>query len=206
MAVWRLQMSYKHVLCRRSRWLAIEALTFGLAYGASLCWFSVCLMASFRPNDLSAPYWHDIPSLRSDTSGVLAFFAAAVFLTCSEFLRLRRRAAIAVAGNAPFGGLLNIAVLAASETVAVLSTGLVIYLSVNAVTHPVTLSMRATHLASWPTEGTLRVIALLLCVCSANMLRFLRGRCSPATPASGNCLVPPPDGGRVRPERSATCP
>jgi hypothetical protein len=76
--------------------------------------------------------------------------------------------------------------MATSETVAILATGLTIYLSVNAVTHPATLGIRATHLAGWPTEGTLRVSALLFCACSVMVLRYLlvwdslvRPRCSP---------------------------
>jgi hypothetical protein len=55
---------------------------------------------------------------------------------------------------------------------------LVVYLSVNAVTHPYTLTLRATHFASWPTEGTLRVFALLLCVLSVGWLRFTSARFS----------------------------
>ena len=63
--------------------------------------------------------------------------------------------------------------LAASETVAVLSTGLVGYLSVNAVTHPSTLELHVTHLLSWPSEGTVRVIALLLAAGSVSIVRYL---------------------------------
>jgi hypothetical protein len=167
-------VSYRLAFLRENRLLALEALSSGLAYGAGLCWAGVCLLASFRPDDLSAPYWHDIPGLRADTTGILAFFAIAVCFSGSEFLRLqRRRTGAEAASRVPPDGMKEAAALAASETVAVLATGLVIYLSVNAVTHPVTLSRQATHLASWPTEGTLRVIALLLCVCSVSMLRFL---------------------------------
>jgi hypothetical protein len=159
--------------------LATEALTFGLAYGAGLCWASVCLLASFRPADLSDPYWSAIPHLRADTSGVLAFFAVAVFLTCSEFLRLSRRQAGTAAApdsSAPGERWPALAALAAAETVAILATGLVVYLSVNTVSHPASLNMQATHLAPWPTEGTLRVIALVLCVCSASQVRAARVR------------------------------
>ena len=153
----------------------IEALTFGLAYDAGLCGASVCLLASFRPDGLSDPYWGRIPGLRTDTSGIIAFFAVALFLTCSEFLRLRRRQmGNVIPERFLSGGLVNAAASAACETVGLLATGLVIYLSINTVTHPITLSMQATHLASWPTEGTLRVIALLLCVCSVTLLRLLR--------------------------------
>ena len=51
--------------------------------------------------------------------------------------------------------------------------GLVIYLSVNAVTHPATLAIQATHFATWPTEGTLRVLALAATVLAAAWLRLV---------------------------------
>jgi hypothetical protein len=171
-------MSYRHVLHRQRNQLTIEALTFGLAYGAGLCWATTCLMANFRPNGLRAPYWNEIPSLRTDTTGVLAFFALATLLACSEFLRLRRRwGGYPTPNRLVFEGSANAAALAIGETVCLLATGLIIYISVNTVTHPKTLTMQATHLVSWPTEGTLRVIALLLGACSAAMLRFLRAEC-----------------------------
>jgi hypothetical protein len=75
---------------RPVRWLAVEALAAGLAYGAGLCWASVCLVASFRPDGLGAPYWWDVPGLRTDTSGIIAFFILAAGLAASEYLRLRR--------------------------------------------------------------------------------------------------------------------
>jgi hypothetical protein len=160
---------------RQSRWLAVEAVTSGLAYSAGLWWGSVCLLASFRPDGLSAPYWAGLPELRSDTSGVLAFFAFAIFFGGSEFGRLRRRRpGVAARGDgAPLSGAATAAVWAVSETATVLATSLVIYLSVNAVTHPATLNRRATHFSAWPTEGTLRMIALVVCVFSVSALRFL---------------------------------
>ena len=167
-------MDYRLAFDRRNWLLELEALTSGVAYGAGLCWASVCLLASFRPADLNAPYWTCVPALRSDTSGILAFFSFAACFSSSEFLRLhRRRTGAGAANRERLGGVKDTSVLAVSETVAVLATGLVIYLSVNTVTHPATLSMQATHLTSWPTEGTLRVIALLLCVLSVSILRFL---------------------------------
>ena len=63
--------------------------------------------------------------------------------------------------------------LASSETVAVLSTGLVGYLSVNSVTHPSTLELHVTHLLPWPSEGTVRVISLLLAAGSVSIVRYL---------------------------------
>lgn len=160
---------------RQKDYLMLEALAFGLAYTAGLCWVSVCILASFRPSDLSAPYWSRIPGLRSDTFGVLSFFAVAIFLACSEFLRLyRKRAGTTTGSRAPRRRLMNVAALALSETGAVLATGLVLYISINAVTHPATMYRQATHLVSWPTEETLRVISLLLCFCSMSTVRFLK--------------------------------
>jgi hypothetical protein len=107
------------------RWLAVEALTAGLAYGAGLGWVSVCLVASFRPDGLSAPYWWDLPGLRTDTSGIIAFFVLAVCLAASEYLRLRRRQDAPVTlGPAWAGGTARPLALAISETVALLATGL----------------------------------------------------------------------------------
>jgi hypothetical protein len=171
-------------------WLAAEAAAAGLAFGALLEWASTALVGSFRPQDLADPYWHGVPWLRTDTSGFAAFIVAAICLLSSEYLRLRRRRRAAFAGPAPRspvpageappspvpageGALLA---MAAAETVAVMATGLFGYLSVNAVTHHYTLQIQATHLLSWPTEGTLRVAALLLCVVSFGMIRYLRPR------------------------------
>jgi hypothetical protein len=56
----------------------VEASALGLSYGAALCWGSVCLLASFRPDGLSAPYWSGLPDLRSDTTGIAAFATLAV--------------------------------------------------------------------------------------------------------------------------------
>jgi hypothetical protein len=70
---------------------ALEALAFGLAYGAGLCWASLCLVGSFRTSELSAPYWADIPGLRTDTCGEAAFLVVAVCFATSEYLRLNRR-------------------------------------------------------------------------------------------------------------------
>ena len=153
--------------------LLVEASCFGLAYAAGLCWITVCLLASFRPNGLSAAYWTELPYLRSDTSGVIAFFAVSIFLPCSEFLRLRRRPRIRrPSGWLPFSDITTAAGLAISETLSSLSTGLVLYLSVNAVTHPATMTIRATHIAPWPTESTLRAIALITCALSATVYRL----------------------------------
>lgn len=168
-------------------WLAVEAAAAGLAFGSLLEWASTALVGSFRPLDLADPYWRVVPWLRTDTSGFAAFLVAAVCLLTSEYLRLRRRRSAASAGTTPRaaspeavpptapGGAVLLA-MAAAETVAVLATGLFGYLSVNTVTHPATQQIQATHLLSWPTEGTLRVAALLLCIVSFGMVRYLRPR------------------------------
>jgi hypothetical protein len=170
-------------------WLAVEAAAAGVAFGGLLEWASTALIGSFRPQDLPEPYWRGVPGLRTDTSGFAAFIVAGVCLLTSEYLRLRRRQRTAPRGAAgpatPAGGVAVLA-MAASETVAVLATGLFGYLSVNAVTHPVTLQIQATHLLSWPTEGTLRVVALVLSIVSFGLLRYLRprivaGRASPTS-------------------------
>ena len=170
-------MTSRAVRGAASRLLALEAVAAGLAYGAGLCWASVCLEASFRPGALSFPYWRGLPGLRTDTDGIVAFFVVAVCLTASEYLRLSRpRDGTETPGRGRSGAAPALLALAASETAALLATGLVGYVSVNAVTHPVTLAVHATHLAAWPTEGTLRVAALLVCVCSVTVLRYLWAR------------------------------
>jgi hypothetical protein len=174
-------------------WLAAEAAAAGLAFGGLLEWASTALVGSFRPQDLADPYWRGVPWLRTDTSGFAAFIVAAICLLASEYLRLRRRRAAAAAGAASSqaaSGEVALLAMAASETVAVLATGLFGYLSVNAVTHHFTLQLQATHLLSWPTEGTLRVVALALCVVSVGLFRYLRpgivaGRASAASSRPG---------------------
>ena len=170
-------MSNSYSLRRESRRLTLEALTLGLAYAAGLCLISVCLFASFRPYLLAVPYWNDFPRLRSDTCGILAFFAVAVSLPVSKFLRLRRESFGVAAAHSPAGkDLPSSAALAIAETAVILGTIVTIYLSVNAVTHPVTMGMASTHLTPWLTEGTLRVIGLLICAVAVSTTRFLRVR------------------------------
>lgn len=159
----------------------IESAAAGLAFAAMLLWGSTCLVGSFRPYALAAPYWSHIP-LRTDTSGALAFFVAAISITASEYLRLqRRRAADLRFGDTPEAnqqvvnpGLSAPMLQAVSKAVTILSTGLVTYLSFNAVTHPMTLNMQVTHLFPYPTEGTLRIIALVFCCVAVGVRRFLR--------------------------------
>jgi hypothetical protein len=172
----------------------IEATTAGLAFGAVLCWVSACLVSTFRPQDLGDPYWSGIPGLRTDNSGTASFIVAAICLAVSEYLRLRRRRLVEhsqpvqQASGGP-DGTVALIVLAMSRMVAILSIGLVIYLSLNSVTHPASLQIHTTHLLSWPAEGTLRVVALLLCVCSVAVLRYHRA----ATAVRETCNRPQTD-------------
>jgi heme/copper-type cytochrome/quinol oxidase subunit 2 len=144
-----------------------------VAYGAALCWASVCLVASFRPNNLANPYWSEAKWLRTDTCGVICFLIVALTLVVSEFLRLRRKQGQKEARqHVQAGSAFEPFATAVAEVIVLLSSGLVVYVSVNAVTHPDTLVLRVTHFATWPTEGTTRIAALFLSVCSVAFLRY----------------------------------
>jgi hypothetical protein len=173
---------------QNNRKLIVESVAFGLGYTAVLIWAGSALVASFTGGEAN-PYWPDIPQLRTDTAGVIAFAVAIVSLVVSKYLQLRRRSeppeeAVASAPGAP--GVL--VVRAVAETAAVLGTALVIYLSLNAVTHPVTLGIKLTHLWPWPSEGTVRVIGLGICLAAVATSRYLR-----AGAGLSNRAVPVPD-------------
>ena len=134
----------------------------------------MCALGSFRPELLPFPYWPQLSGLRSDTSGALAFVVAAICLITSEFPRLRRRAAgPPVASRRLADRPAALFTVAVAETVAVLGTGLVVYISANAITHLRTLLVATTHLVSSPTEGTLRMLGLIGCAASVAVLRYL---------------------------------
>jgi hypothetical protein len=154
-----------------NRKLVVESVAFGLGYTAVLVWAGSALVGSFGYSE-ARPYWAAIPHLRTDTAGVIAFAVAIVSLAVSRYLQLRRRNGAPVEPVARSAGVL--AVQAVAETAVVLATGLVAYLSLNAVTHPETLGMQLTHLLSWPTEGTVRVLALLICLAAVAVRRYLR--------------------------------
>jgi hypothetical protein len=155
----------------------VESATLGLGYTAVLIWSGSALVASFFPGGEANPYWPAIPHLRTDTIGVIAFTVAIVSLSVSRYLQLRRHS-----DGAPIQPTLRgariLAVQAIAETAAILSTGLVIYLSLNTVTHPVTLRIQLTHLWPWPSEGTVRVIALGICLVAVATSRYIRATTS----------------------------
>ena len=152
-----------------------ESVATGLALAAALVWFGSCLVGSFHPDRLARPYWPEIGGLRTDTAGVVAFAVLVVTLTVSETLRVRRRRRGAPAEDSDGAPISVVAAVATGLAVAALvgGLGLVLYLSVNALTHPATLAIQATHFATWPTEGTLRVLALAATALAAAWLRLV---------------------------------
>ncbi len=158
-----------------NRKLAIESAAFGLGYTAVLIWFGSALVGSFTGNE-ALPYWPAIPQLRTDTAGVISFAVAIVTLAASKYLQLRRRANASAEPAGRLGprpaGIHGVQAIA--ETAAFLSTAMVIYLSFNEVTHPETLRLQLTHLWPWPSEGTVRVIGLGICLIAVAISRYLR--------------------------------
>jgi hypothetical protein len=157
--------------------LVVESAAFGLGYTAVLIWAGTALVATFSGGE-SNPYWPAIPGLRTDTTGALAFVVAVVGLVLSKYLQLQRRSAPPAEPTVRPAGV-NL-VQAAAETAAFLSTAVVIYLSLNAVTHPFTLRLQLTHLWPWPSEGTVRVIALAVCLAAVAVTRYLRVTAGPS--------------------------
>jgi hypothetical protein len=167
------------------RGLVVESAALGLGYAAVLVWVGSALVGSFGYDD-AFPYWPAIPRLRTDTAGFIAFAVAIVSLVVSKYLQLRRRnGAIGQPPAQPVARPAGVlAVQAVAETAAFLGTGLVIYLSFNAVMHPWTLRIQLTHLLPWPSEGTVRVTALAICLVSVATSRYLRATASRPGPAA----------------------
>jgi hypothetical protein len=156
-----------------NRKLVVESATLGLGYSAVLVWAGSALVGSFGYAD-AYPYWPAIPRLRTDTAGFIAFAVAIVCLVISRYLQLGRRNGAPAERAARSRPVRVLAVQAMADVAAVLGTGLVIYLSLNEVMHPWTLRIQLTHLLPWPSEGTVRVIALAICLVAVATRRYLR--------------------------------
>lgn len=145
----------------------------GLAYASGLVALSAFLVGSFRPRDLSHPYVGQLTWLRVDSFGIACFFVATVGLATSSYLRRSCWVTPRTSTVRPPGaiGLLTTAV---ARSLIAAGTTLVIYISVNAVTHPITLGRPVTHLLSWPTEGTLRAVSLIVVAVAVAFDRAMR--------------------------------
>jgi hypothetical protein len=152
----------------------IEGLLTGLGYSTALASLSVFLVGSFRPSELPSPYWVQLRWLRTDTFGFGCFVIAATAITLSEYLRLSRTARRQDRTETASNTSLDLFALSTSRTLVAAGSLLVVYLSVNNVTHPQTLELQATHLLSWPTESTLRATALVVTACAVAVSRILR--------------------------------
>jgi hypothetical protein len=152
----------------------VESVAFGLGYAAVLVWIGSAFVASFGDFNDAYPYWPAIPHLRTDTAGFFAFAVAIVCLVVSRYLQLGRRNGAPADLVARLRPARVLAVQAVAEVAVFLGTGMVIYLSVNEAMHPWTLPIQLTHLLPWPSEGTVRVISLGICLIGVATSRFLR--------------------------------
>ena len=147
------------------RWLRPSA-EVAMVYGL-LGWIYVAAGAAVHPLEMSQPITAVVP-VRRDTFGAACFavsVAAAFALQAGrEPLWIRRPAR-----RGP--------VDAALRTCCVYSALVWIYLCVNSLTHPYTISMRLTHFSSSPSEGTTAVLCFTLSMASLFVLR-LRGHAS----------------------------
>lgn len=149
-------------------------MTLGLGYSAVLVWIGSAFVGSFGDFDEAYPYWPAIPHLRTDTAGFLAFAIAIVCLVVSRYLQLGRRNGAPAEPAAQPRPARALAVQAVADVAMFLGTGVVLYLSVNAATHPWTLPIQLTHLLPRPSEGTVRVMALAICLVAVATGRYLR--------------------------------
>jgi hypothetical protein len=152
----------------------VESVAFGLGYAAVLVWIGSAFVASFGDFNDAYPYWPAIPHLRTDTAGFFAFAVAIVCLVVSRYLQLGRRNGAPADLVARLRPARVLAVQAVAEVAVFLGTGMVIYLSVNEAMHPWTLPIHLTHLLPWPSEGTVRVMSLGVCLIGVATSRYLR--------------------------------
>jgi hypothetical protein len=176
---------------RTNRKLVAESAALGVGYAALLIWIGSAFVGSFGAFDDAYPYWPAISGLRTDTAGALAFAVSIVTLVISRYLQLRRRNGAVPRPEPAERPAAVLAVLAVADVAAVLATAVVIYLSLNAATHPWTLPMQLTHLLpSGPSEGTVRVVALGICLVSIALRRYLRAA-DTAAPAQADTTAAP---------------
>ena len=152
----------------------VESVAFGLGYAAVLVWIGSAFVGSFGDFQDAFPYWPAIPHLRTDTAGFFAFAVAIVCLVLSRYLQLGRRNGAPAELVARLRPARVLAVQAVADVGVFLGTGMVLYLSVNEAMHPWTLRIQLTHLLPWPSEGTVRVIALGICLIGVATSRYLR--------------------------------
>lgn len=141
-------------------------------------WVYVAFVAVLDPRLLSHPLNESL-AIRKDTFGALCFLASAIAYFVAQILchhgQDQRAAALpAQAGVADsasvFLGALRLAphLYPGSTLVALLRTGFFYatlgwaYIAMNSVSHPWTLSLPLTHLASWPREGAFGVACFVL--------------------------------------------
>lgn len=118
-----------------------------LVYGL-LGWIYVAAYATAYPRDLSQHVAAVVP-LRRDTFGVLAFAASALAAITLQ----ARTGRLWVRRVEPIRRTLH----AVLNTVAGYGLLVWVYLCVNSMTHPWTLSMQLTHFSPWPSEGATAV-------------------------------------------------
>lgn len=153
----------------------VESSALGLGYAAVLIWIGSAFVGSFGDFDDAYPYWPNIPHLRTDTAGFIAFAVAIVCLLVSRYLQLGRRNGAPAELVARLRPARVLAVQAVADVGVFLGTAMVIYLSLNEAMHPWTLRMQLTHLLpGGPSEGTVRVIALAICLIGVATSRYLR--------------------------------
>lgn len=153
----------------------IEAVATGLAYSSALVALSAFAVGSFRPAGLSRPYVERVAWLRTDTFGTVCFIVATLAFGISEYFRLWRHSdRRSEAAGMPANGAPHLLTFAIARALWTAGTVLFVYVSVNAVTHPYTLGLHATHLLSWPTEGILRAVSLVVVGCSVAIERLQR--------------------------------
>ena len=166
-------MSSVRTRSQDNRRLVVESVALGLGYAAFLIWVGSAFVGSFGDFNGAYPYWPAIRHLRTDTAGFFGFAVAIVCLVISRYLQLGRRNGAPAERVARLRPARVLAVQAVADVAALLGTALVIYLSVNEATHPWTLPIQLTHLLPWPSEGTVRVIALGVCLVAVAVRRYL---------------------------------